>query len=125
MSAAICGSDAMLSLNACAEATMRIPYRPIPRPQAMAMPARSASWRLNGPAIPAGSDGSRSQPTFATPPRSRRSNASTPMASRTTSTAARNATDAQSDTPAIGRWPAVQAKNDSGVSASITGDRLA
>ena len=58
---------------------MRIPYRPIPRPQAMAMPARSASCRLNGPPIPAGSDGSRSQPTSATAPRSRRSKARTPI----------------------------------------------
>ena len=125
MSAAICGSDAMLSLNAWADATIRIPYRPIPRPHAIATPARSASWRLNGPPIPDGSDGSRSQPTFATPPRSRRSKARTPTASRTTSTTASAATDAQSETPAIGRCPAVQSKNDSGVSASITGERLA
>ena len=35
------------------------------------------------------------------------------------------ATDGQSVTPAIGRWPAVQTKNDSGFSASMIGDRLA
>ena len=31
----------------------------------MATPVRSASWRLNGPAMPAGRDGRRSQPTLA------------------------------------------------------------
>ena len=43
MIAAIWGSDAMLSLNALAEAAMRTPYRPIPRPQAIATLVRSAS----------------------------------------------------------------------------------
>ena len=59
MSAAIWGSDAMMSLNAWADATIRIPYRPIPRPHAIATPVRSASWRLNGPAI---ADRQRRQP---------------------------------------------------------------
>ena len=110
--------------NASAEATIRIPYAPIPTPHASAMPNRSASCRLNGPAIPAGSDGNRSQPTFALAPRSRRVNANTPIAKSSRSTAASAATDGQSVTPAIGRWPAVQTKNESGLSASMIGDSV-
>ncbi len=69
----------------------------------MAMPVRSASCRVNGPAMPAGSDGSRSHPTFATPPISRRTNPTTPIPKSTIVTAASPATDGQSLTPAIGR----------------------
>ena len=73
-----------MSLKASADATMSTPYSPIPRPQARAIPVRSASCRVNGPLMPAGRDGGRSQPTFAMLPRSRRANPTTPTANRTT-----------------------------------------
>ena len=111
----------MLSANAFAEATIRAAYSPMPTPHAIAIPVRSASWRRNGPPIPAGSEGRRSQRKAAESPMSRRSKASTPMARNPAQTAASNATEGQSVTPASGRCPAVQLYQDSGRSASITG----
>ena len=49
------------SANASADPAMSAAYRPIPTPHAIATPGRSASCRVNGPRIPAGSDGRRSQ----------------------------------------------------------------
>ena len=86
------------------------------------MPARSASCRVNGRPTPAGSDGRRSQRSAAESPMSRRSKATTPMARNAAVTTASNPSEGQSVTPASGRWPAVQAYQDSGRRPSITGD---
>ena len=97
----------------------------MPRPHAIAIPARSASCRVNGPYTPAGRDGARSHGTSIANPMSRRRKAQTPIAKRTRSTPARATTDGQSLTPAIGRCPAVHVKNESGFSESIKGESVA
>ena len=115
-----------MSLNASAEATISTPYSPMPRPHARAIagpvgelprertgdpgrqrrepePADVRDATEVAPDEPDDADARRARP----------------------STAASAMTDGQSLTPAIGRWPAVQVKNDRGLSASMTGDSVA
>jgi hypothetical protein len=112
------------SVNAWADDAINAAYRPTPPPHANAPGARSESSRANGPLVPRGSRGTRSQRSGATAPRSRRSKVATPIASRTTTTMARSPTDGQSVTPAIGRCPDVHEYQEIGPIASRVGDSV-
>ena len=115
-----------MSLNASADATMSTPYSPMPETPG------------DGDARPVG-ELSRERPGDAGRQRRQPEPAdvgdATEVAPDEPDDADREehdrrprrapTTDGQSLTPAIGRWPAVHVKNDSGLSASMTGDSVA